>query len=314
MSCVTLFLSDNALSYFCRGQTPIKNTTQILVQNKLQGALYLLFQWPSQDALPNVSIQNDSIVTFSMVTNGKISNLNPQETVLHISLQTPVLLNPPPTVSFAHIQKPELVITTTVAPTFSTLLIDDPAVSTAMFPNTFDATSFGCGWYFIDGKPTPGPPLNNFFFKIQNVNSDTPTITFQPGSDVGDGPRNFYLPWNMLQTTAITLNLSAITLQKYPTIRYFEFDETEFTEMTLGLIDSRGTVYSSSHFKIEIVPQSESQGKYKYKLFDFNIKSSSTTGFFLKYSTAYQFFKYAITFDYNGIANGILVNNVYEPC
>jgi len=304
MSCVTIFLSGNALSYFCRGQTPIKNTTQILVQNKMQGALYLLFKWPNQDTIPNVSVQNDSNITFSMVTNGKISNLNPHESVLNIPLQTMILLNPPPTVSFAYVQTVDLVITTTLEPVV-------PAVSTSAFPNTFDATSFGCGWYFIDRAPTPGAPLNNFFFKIQNVNSNTPTITFQPGSNVGDGPRNFYLPWNILQTSAITFDLSATTVQN---IRSFKFKEKDFFQNDGLQINTIGKVFSSSSFKIEIVPQSESQGKYKYKLFDFNIKSSSRSSWFHPRPNAHQYFKFAITFDHNGIANGILVNNIYQAC
>ena len=96
MSCGSIVLSGTVLnpSPFCRGQPPIKNTTQILVQNKVQGTLYLLFQWPTQDALPTVSIENSSPITFLMTINDTtFSKLNAHETVMKISLNNPIALS-----------------------------------------------------------------------------------------------------------------------------------------------------------------------------------------------------------------------------
>lgn len=94
MSCGSIVLSGTVLnpSPFCRGQPPIKNTTQILVQNKVQGTLYLLFQWPTQDALPTVSIENSSPITFLMTINDTtFSKLNARESVMNIPLNSVVL-------------------------------------------------------------------------------------------------------------------------------------------------------------------------------------------------------------------------------
>jgi len=311
-------------SPFCPGQKPFKHQVHILSQKKPQGILYFLYTWPKQAVGPNVSIQNDSFVSFEISSlkncNVQLAPFGAAAFVFSTDMDQFVVV-PPPNVSFENFESNNLTLQIANANQSLSYATITPTNVTPVFPNTFDATNFGCGWYHMSLKSlNPGTPDNNFFFKIQNVNTSKPTITFQPGSDVGNGQRNFYLPFNFLNRNPLTLQLTASTTIN-PT-RVFRFAPVTwyipappvplFAE---NMIVGKVSETEPSGFKIQIVPQHISQGKYKYKLFDFELRTVGIpSGYISGNITVTQRFEHPITFDQNGIANGILVDDVYQSC
>lgn len=249
-----------------------------------------LFPFRYQIVITSLTPQGTSILTFA--TNAE------QFVVI-----------PPPNISFGNVNSNNLTlqianatqpltitrpVRITNAPS-SRFITNDPSIR--IFPDTFDATNFGCAWYYFDGQRPHFDNRNNLFFRIQNANASNPTITFQPGSDVGRGPRNFFFPFPILQRAPITFQLTAIT----------EFPSDGPATRTFRFVEDRSQyVLPTSQFKIAL----QSNQNYTYYMFDYVVNTYQVV--FNVHHT--QYLQNVITFAANGVANGILVNNVYQPC